>query len=316
MSKVDELDRELATALRANPYITTRSLAQLLGVNEKTVVSRLDSLSSKNLLKVTTQWSMKALGLDVIGHLFIHSGTRNMQDVIKAIASFNDVLNIAEVVGWPSLFVYVTARDLQHFFSITNRILDEVPGISVVESVVGAEIFSYDASLGGGIEGRNWSPDFDVLKPHPDIDDFDFSLVSKMQADARISNREIARQLDVSESKVRTRFKKLVDGRLLRKATVVEPFVFDYDFAALIRIKIDTGNPEAFCDDIVSEPGVSLAMTTFGRYNVFLLLFGDSLGSVTQKIYSKLESFPESTRYSILPLVKVHKFTYGLAARF
>jgi Lrp/AsnC family transcriptional regulator for asnA, asnC and gidA len=56
------------------------------------------------------------------------------------------------------------------------------------------------------------------------IDSIDASIIELLQRDGRLSNTDIARELDVSEATVRGRIKRLIDDEVIQIVAVSNPF--------------------------------------------------------------------------------------------
>ena len=314
MKKIDDIDRDLVEYLLGDPQISAKDLARQIGIVEKTVVSRLSALAEENLLRVTIQWDMHALGLDVVGHLFLHAETHDLSRLGESLANIPEIIICSEVMGWPGIYCFLVTKSLEEFYSVCNKLESTIPGLTIEEKEITAKIIKYDTSYGGGLTTQNWIPDFNSLEPRVKIDEFDMSLTELMLDDARISNRELARQLDVSESMVRQRLKKLNENGCLRKGTVFHPLVFNYEFGALVRIKLKGGQPENICEALHADDDVAMVMKVVGKFDLMALVFGDNIHSVSHKLNTFFSQYPEVVRYNVLPVTTIHKYTYGLAS--
>jgi DNA-binding Lrp family transcriptional regulator len=314
MKELDEIDRNLTKLLRANPDITNRTLTQQLGISEKNVLNRLAALCEDDRLKVTAQWDMHSLGLDIAGHVYIHPGSNSIHEVAERIAEIDEVQSVAEVAGWPALHVLIVVANIQDFYAIADSLPARVAGIRLIETEVACETVKYRSDYGSCIALDTWTPVLEKLKPRIKLDDFDFDIVSLLQQNARISNREIARQLNVSETMVRQRLKKLLQQSALRKVVVVNPFVFDYSAGAIVRARIGMGQASEFCLKVAELEHFVAVMKVVGHYNVTMLVLGESLQTITDEVYESFSGFSEVGEYTILPVIKTYKHRHRLVS--
>ncbi|NKI15828.1 Lrp/AsnC family transcriptional regulator [Spongiibacter sp. KMU-166] len=314
MKELDDIDRNLTKLLRANPSITNRTLTEKLGISEKNVLSRLSALCEDDRLKVTAQWDMHSLGLDIAGHVYIHPGSNSIQSVSEKIAEIDEVQSVAEVTGWPALHVLIVVTNIQEFYAIADSLPARIPGIRLIETEVACETVKYRSDYGSGIARDTWTPSIKKLNPRIKLDDFDLDIVSLLQKNARISNREIARQFNVSETMVRQRLKKLQQQSALRKVVVVNPFVFDYGAGAIVRARIGMGQASEYCLKVSTQEHFVAVMKVVGHYNVTMLVLGENLQTITDEVYDSFSGFSEVGEYTILPVIKTYKHRHRLVS--
>jgi DNA-binding Lrp family transcriptional regulator len=314
MKELDEIDRNLTQLLRANPDITNKTLTQYLGISEKTVLNRLAALCEDDRLKVTAQWDMHSLGLDIAGHVYIHPGSNSIDDVAKQIAEIDEVQSVAEVAGWPALHVLIVVADIQEFYEIADSLPARVSGITLIETEVACEKVKYRSDYGNCLALDTWLPKLNKINPRVKLDQFDLDIVSILQKNARVSNREISRQLNVSETMVRQRLKKLLKQSAIRKAVVVNPFVFDYGAGAIVRARIGKGQAGNYCKKLAELEHFVTVMKVVGRYNVTMLVLGESLRAITDEVYESFSELSEIGEYTILPVIKTYKHRHRLVS--
>ena len=112
------------------------------------------------------------------------------------------------------------------------------------------------------------------------IDDMDRQLIDMLSRDARISNRKIALDLDVTEGTVRGRIKRLQSDGLLSFTAITS---FDLGTAsklAFIGIQADMGNLKNIADTIAAIPAVTSVLVTMGRFNILAICLFDELADL------------------------------------
>ena len=72
------------------------------------------------------------------------------------------------------------------------------------------------------------------------IDDVDRAIIAELQRNGRVSYKDIARKLKLSDGTIRFRTEKMIKNNFLRITASVNPFYFKNISMALIGINIET----------------------------------------------------------------------------
>ena len=112
------------------------------------------------------------------------------------------------------------------------------------------------------------------------IDEMDRQLIDMLSHDARISNRKIALDLNVTEGTVRGRIKRLQSDGLLSFTAITS---FDLGTAsklAFIGIQADMGNLKNIADTIAAIPAATSVLVTMGRFNILAICLFNELADL------------------------------------
>ena len=104
---LDETDRLLIEALRADARQSHQSIASALGVSEGTVRSRLKRLEAAGVLRVTTIRNIDALGDHAFAYLWITCDRTRLRDIGQALAADPLVGFVASILGRADLMAIV-----------------------------------------------------------------------------------------------------------------------------------------------------------------------------------------------------------------
>lgn len=104
------------------------------------------------------------------------------------------------------------------------------------------------------------------------IDDIDEAIIAAFQKDGRQSNREIARQLNVSEGTVRQRLTKLQAARAVRFDVLTDVRHAGISFVAFVRLTVAPSRLTAVLDECATVPELFYVAAVTGRYNVMTLI--------------------------------------------
>ncbi len=130
---LDDLDRDIIAALRADGRVSNRKLARELGVNEATVSSRIRRLSDESVIRVTAVTDMTALGYDQLVIAFIGVAGRSVTEVADELARIPEAMSVGVVFGEHDLAVTLLARDLAHVGELLDGSVGPVNGVARVD---------------------------------------------------------------------------------------------------------------------------------------------------------------------------------------
>jgi Lrp/AsnC family transcriptional regulator for asnA, asnC and gidA len=143
----------------------------------------------------------------------------------------------------------------------------------------------------------------------------DERVMEELQADGRLSFREIARRIGVSEGTVRSRYRRLESAGVLRVLAFVDPVRLDRRVLAMITAKVDNEHVARIAAAAAAWPETTYVSTLMGRADIYLQVIcadNETLGA----ILSRLRSLPGVVETEAMLEMKVHKFAYrDLAAR-
>jgi len=109
-------------------------------------------------------------------------------------------------------------------------------------------------------------------KNREDIDEMDRRILNILQRDSRLSFRNIARRLKVSDATIRSRVARLEQNDVIKGfTTLVNPEEAGMEAIALIQLEVDTQVLTKVNTDLRAVEEVKLVMETGERPNVILL---------------------------------------------
>jgi len=97
------------------------------------------------------------------------------------------------------------------------------------------------------------------------LDNIDTTILEMLKNDARISFREIARKLKVSQDTIIKRFERLKKQNIIIDSTVViDPKKIGYSFVARFGIKVKPAYSTQVLEKVISIPSVIIASKIVG----------------------------------------------------
>ncbi len=148
------------------------------------------------------------------------------------------------------------------------------------------------------------------------LDTLDRSILAHLQQDGRRPFREIGRALDVSETTVRSRVRRLQETGVLRILAFVDPLELGDSLFAMIFLRMDPERHAAAIETLAAMTEVSYISTIVGPYDLGIQVMCRGLEHLWE-LEQRIRSTEGVRELLLMPEVKVHKFRYvaaGLAA--
>jgi len=145
------------------------------------------------------------------------------------------------------------------------------------------------------------------------LDAVDRKLISALQRDARVSNVELAKLVDLTEGAVRRRIDNLLKSKALRIIGVGDPKQLGLNTHAVIGMRVEPQRIDAVLDELVAMPQFSFVYQTLGQFDVVGVAFFPSnaeLGDFMTDSLPKVEGVRETQTYLILNTPK-RAFLFG-----
>lgn len=142
-----------------------------------------------------------------------------------------------------------------------------------------------------------------------DLDDLDLSLLRALQANGRVPNTRIARQLGVSEPTVRKRIERLMRDQFLRVVAVINPVRTPYRVDVVIGVKVRAGSVLEAGSALAAMDEIVYVGYTAGRYDLIIEVLcrtdDDLLGFLAQRL-GKLDGIVSSETFHVLRTEKIN----------
>lgn len=310
--QLDDVDRRLIELLRVNGRTSNRALAAAVNLTEVTVASRIKRLTTHDVISMTAVFDWQAAGYEwfLTGHLQCHD--RPPRDVAKALGAIPSCGSTSIVFGEVDIiatFLLADRADMQHLVS------NELPLIE------GAEVIALDVSTEQ--HKYHWStvtfpvdlePDLRFPNPAVDLDEVDEALIAALVRDSRQSNREIGRQLNVSEGTIRLRLRRLTEAGLLRITAVVDPVVLGTVTAvAFCFVKLDRVRLAQALQTLAELPQCWQLSTIVGRFDVQMLLVCRDRQELVETVMEEVRGTYGVQRSATIEVIEVLHHAYHWA---
>ena len=134
-NQIDKLDKQILAALQADARKPVLEIARELGVTRATVHTRISRLKKKEIIRGSKIIiDMAALGYEISAFVGINlTGKAEHQEVIKALETFPEIVEILVTTGGYNMLVRVLVPDIRTLHDLlTNKM--KMPGILSTET--------------------------------------------------------------------------------------------------------------------------------------------------------------------------------------
>lgn len=136
------------------------------------------------------------------------------------------------------------------------------------------------------------------------LDELDRKIIDVLTEDARISNRQIASQLGVTEGTIRGRIKRLEQDNLIRFSAVTNLGYLGSPKVVLIGIQAQLSQVKTLTRKIAAMPEIGCVIATLGRFDILAI-----------GLFASLDDVVETANNRILSLTGVRHVETSIAVR-
>jgi Lrp/AsnC family transcriptional regulator for asnA, asnC and gidA len=136
----------------------------------------------------------------------------------------------------------------------------------------------------------------------------DEKIMSILEQDARISNREIARTLGVSEGFVRKRLKRLLDSGELQLGTLVSSAAIGMTCSALVRFRVAPESISMVASRLAEFDRVRFVGISVGRFDVYALVQTSDRDNLFQLLQVEIDQLPGVSYIDVREIMVVMKY--------
>jgi Lrp/AsnC family transcriptional regulator for asnA, asnC and gidA len=143
--ELDQIDERIIAAMRRDGRISNRDLAQIVGVNEATVRTRVRKLEQSKMIRVVALRDLAALGLGHMGVVGIQVKGRSVIDVGEDLAKIPQVLTINLTIGAYDIEIQVVAHDIEEMAHLLTEEISKVRGVARISPGLALKVLKYES---------------------------------------------------------------------------------------------------------------------------------------------------------------------------
>jgi DNA-binding Lrp family transcriptional regulator len=271
---LSETERSIVGYLQNEGRASYDTMARDLGLSAKVVRRIVEQLREERLIEITATIFPEVLGYKVTAFVELRTdGSRPRKEIGAELAQLDLVDYVAVTSGPTDIMLNVVCVDLDQLYRVVEEEIQPVLGANLVE------VTPY-LTLHYQKPGRVGPPS-SLRRPTPEgqsFDTLDRQVVERLTDDGRAAYSQIARELDVSESHIRARVKRMTDSRVLRITAIAAPSALGYSFMIWAKVTVSGGDVEDVVRSLVAIDSVSYVAETLGSFDLmFELICADQL---------------------------------------
>ncbi len=301
--ELDEVDRHIIAALQVDGRATNQRIARSLKISPATVGARIRRLENVNAMRVVAVTDFAALGYQVLLAVGIEVQGRAAEEVAEELAALEEVFAVHLVTG---------ARDIEILVALHD--LDELEGLPAAGC---RQDPRHPCTLGRHCRGRHqvrFRPRANRMNSTlPLLDALDRRIVDLLTVDARVSNRQIAAQLGVTEGTIRGRINRLEKGGAIRLTAVTNVAFAGSPRVVLIGIQAQHGELRAVSQKIAAMPEIGCVIVMLGRFDILAIGLFRALEDIVEVANNRILALPGVRHVETSIAVKTLKYDFRAA---
>jgi len=147
----------------------------------------------------------------------------------------------------------------------------------------------------------------------PVLDALDRRIVDLLTVDARVSNRQIAAQLGVTEGTIRGRINRLEEGGAIRLTAVTNVAFAGSPRVVLIGIRAQHGELRAVSEKIAAMTEIRCVIIMLGRFDILAIGLFDALEDIVEVANNRILALPGVRHVETSIAVKTLKYDFRAA---
>ncbi|WP_342795349.1 Lrp/AsnC family transcriptional regulator [Kitasatospora viridis] len=310
---LDAIDRRIAAVLMAAPRASWRTVAEVLGVSERTVVRRAAPLLHSGVLRPTAVRNpARHPGLVPIA-LRIRCRPSRIKAIAAGLARRPDTVWVDVLGGGNEISSVLFLEGPQ---ARTALLLRDLPATADVLSWDAHDLmkvhpagFSWSAGLLTEDQYAALTPVPPEPAPAPEPGPLDARLIDQLTADARAGCTELAARLGSSATTVRRRLDLLLGAHLLRLATEVDLRLLGVGSEALLWITTGPGSLDGTGQRLSRHPQVRFAAATTGAANLLVAVAAEDLGGLYDFLTGTVGALDDVRALEVTPILSSVKRT-------
>lgn len=306
---LDAADRRLIELLAADGRAGNRWLAGEIGLTEATVASRIRRLADASVLGVTAVLDWEVAGYQWYVICFITVEGRTPRAVATEVADLPGAQAATMVFGQSDIVAMFMVADRAELRRLVGEDLPGVPGVRRVEASLLTDVIGWDWNVATFPVVRQ--PQLHFPAPPFPLDEIDLGLITAVVADGRQSNREIARQLGVSDGTIRARLRRMEEAGLLRIVALTDPVALG-TVGSFAFLCIDVEGPLAapIARKMAGLPEVRTCVTTMGRQDIFAVVACQTQADLIELVAERMRSIDGIRSTETIEAIEVVKHVY------
>lgn len=273
---MDKLDQKILNELERLGFQKSATLANILGVGERTIRRRINSMISNGAIKVIAVPNPILFGFSAWTKIGIKVAPGSLSRVTRVLAEHPSVYFVAYSLGRFDIIIAVRFDTIDRLTYFVNSELPRVKGVLSAETWLFVSPrkyyhFSWPAPVFEKTK-NGWEPyhDATVSHSHYKVDEVDRRILGILGEDGLIRSASLKSRLGIGEGTIRKRMKDMLDNEVYKVEVVPNPEILEDEAWATVGITINQQDAHKVIDSIIKYPAVYLASVSLGRFNLII----------------------------------------------
>lgn len=295
----DKTDIQIIRQLRQDGRRPTKEIAGHLDLTEATITARIRALSDGGVMRVMAQRNVNKMRERLPCFMDVFVRGRSIDEVASDLARFERVTSVHVCVGSPEIHIAALVEENSHIFALLQNEIGRVAGVDRLE-------------VNLALETRKFRSDYAALDVAPITGDpagdpLDERIIRQLQIDGRVSNREIARMLEVPASTVRERVNRMLSSDIIRIGVVCEPSKLGLNLAAFAYLQVCAAKIEEALQHLQRIEDMGAVTSISGRYSIHVVFGARDFAHLVTIVKTKLEATPGLGEISVRMIAETKK---------
>lgn len=293
---MDELDEKILSELEHLGFQKSATLANILGVGERTIRRRINSMISNRAIKVIAVPNPVLFGFRAWTKIGIKVAPGSLSRVTRVLVEHPSVYFVAYSLGRFDVIIATHFDTIDRLTYFVNSELVRVKGILSAETWMLVSPrkyyhFSWPAPVFEKTK-NGWEPCHDATANHSryEVDEVDRRILGVLREDGLTHPARLKSVLGIGEITIRKRMKNMLDNEVYKVEVVPNPEILRYEAWATVGINIYQKDTHKVIDSIVKYPAVYLASVALGRFNLIIAVRFHNTNLLNQFVLMDLPS--------------------------
>ncbi len=121
-----------------------------------------------------------------------------------------------------------------------------------------------------------------------ELDEIDQRIIALLREDGRQPYRSLARELELTESMVRARIKRLEESNTMRVVAVTDFEAAGYDMMLAIGVQVEGRSPVDVANDLAAFPEIFSIHVVIGTFDIELLVVAEDQDAMADLISNRI----------------------------
>jgi DNA-binding Lrp family transcriptional regulator len=142
------------------------------------------------------------------------------------------------------------------------------------------------------------------------LDKISLKVMSELCHDGRSSNVKLAQKLGISAVTVAKKINAMIEDAIIAIKAMPNPAKMGYQAQAFIGLSVDLKKIDSVCDQLTDNPHINTVVTSFGRFDILLIVFfpeWETLQNFIKEELPRIEGVRHVETYLILEEKKGNK---------